>query len=92
MWDKEQWGWYRINAAPCPGSKFPVLTIFHALQHFGVSKCPLQKKWSEQLSTPKKLEWAVVHSKMFTFLEWNVVNSIFSGVDFECIAIFFEWT
>lgn len=50
------------------------------------------KKWSEQLSTPNKLEWAVVHSKILTFLEWNVVYSNFFGVEFECTLNSLEWT
>jgi hypothetical protein len=56
--------------------------------------CPLQKKkWSEQLSTPKRLmEWVVVHSKNLTFLEWNFVYSNFCGVDTECTPIFLECT
>jgi hypothetical protein len=53
-----------------------------------VGKCPLQKKWSEQQSTPKKLEWAVVHSKILKFLEWNFVYSNFFGVEFECTKFF----
>jgi hypothetical protein len=57
-----------------------------------VGKYPLQKKWSEQPSTPKKLEWAVVHSKILTFLEWNFVYSNFFGMDFECTPNFLEWT
>jgi hypothetical protein len=66
--------------------------LLHALQHFGVGKFPLQKKWSEQPSTPKKLEWAVVHSKNVTFLEWNFVYSNFFEVDTECTPKKLEWT
>jgi hypothetical protein len=66
-----------------------------------VGKCPLQKKWSEQLpapkkwseqlSTPRKLEWAVFPFKILTFLEWNVVYANFFEVEFECTPNFLEW-
>ena len=73
--------------------------LLHALQHFGVGKCPLQKKWSEQLPTPKKLEWVVVHSKdlvEFCALQffWSGlwVHSKFFGVDLKCTTKILEWT
>ena len=64
--------------------------LLHALQHFGVGKCPLQKKWSEQLHTPAKLEWAVFHSKNLTFLEWNFVHSNFLEWTLSALRIFWS--
>jgi ribosomal protein L24E len=61
-----------------------------------VGKCPLQKKWSEQPSTPKKLEWAVVHSQILTALQifWSglQVHSKNFGVDLRCTPKLLEWT
>ena len=45
-------------------------------------------KWASVHFT-KKMEWTAVHSKILTFLEWNVVNSNFFGVEFECTPILF---
>jgi hypothetical protein len=39
-----------------------------------------KKKWSEQLSTPKTMEWAVVHFKKCDIF----------GVDFKCTPNFLE--
>jgi hypothetical protein len=59
--------WAVLNGQQVVNSMAAVLTIefltgqalmhskilLHALQHFGVGKFPLQKKWSGQQSTPK---------------------------------------
>jgi hypothetical protein len=64
--------------------------LLHALQHFGVGKCPLQKNWVNSGPLQKKMEWTVIHSKKIGVGSCALQNVDIFGV--ECCVHWFFWS